>query len=488
MTVVLDGRGLTLDQLLRVARQNEPVALDPAAAARMHAARQVVEGALSSGTPVYGLTTGVNAKKGSSVVGDQAGFNRLLLASHRVGTGDPAPADVVRATTAQLVNGLAGGSAGVRPELAEALLQALNQGRLPRVRMLGSLGQGDLAPMADLALGLLDGFSLAANEALALVDNNAFSTALTALALSDVTRLLDTLDVAAALDFEAFVANVGALHPAVARSRPYPGLQTTLFHLRALLEGSSLWEEGEARNLQDPLSLRCVAQVHGAARDTLAFATGQLAIELNASQGNPIVAAEEGRVVSVGNFDVLPLAAAGDFLRVALAPVLTAAAERTVKLLQAPLTDLSQGLATVEPSPEDALSELGVAAVALAAEARLLGQPVSFEQTSSSVAQGIEDRMTMAPLGARRLTELVGLGERLVALELVVAAQAVDLRRTWSPGRARSLGRGSGRAYRLVRTAVPFTGEGDEPPCDLEPVRALVASGALVGEEGHAGG
>jgi histidine ammonia-lyase len=199
-----------------------------------------------------------------------------------------------------------------------------------------------------------------------------------------------------------------------------------------------------------------------------------LALELNSSQGNPMVLVEEERIISAGNFDIAPLAAAIDYARICLAPALTSACERTVKLLQAPSSGLPQGLSASHPSPEDALSEFAVAIVALTSEARLLAQPVSFELASTSIATGIEDRMTMAPLAARRLSEMVELGLGIASIELTVAAQALDLR-----GQAK-LGEGTSRAYRLVRQSVPFAGAAQPPPVDLEPVRELARSNALT--------
>jgi histidine ammonia-lyase len=472
--IVLTGEDLTLDQVVAVARRGEPVEIAPEAVAKMQAARAVVERMLELDVPVYGLTTGVGARKRVRVSPtDAEEFNRMLVLNHRVGQGDHAADDIVRATLVRLANGLAKGTPGVRPELAEHVVRALNRGVLPRVRTLGSVGQSDLPQMADVAHGLLDDFTLAAKEGIALVNNSAFATASAALAVADCTRLLDVLDVAGALDLEAFAANLSMLHPTVGETRPYDGLRATLARLTGLLAGSYLWEEGAARNLQDPLTFRCLPQVHGAARDTLGFVVSQLEIELNASQDNPVVATGEGRIVSAGNFDVLPLAAALDFLRIGLAPALTSAAERLLKLLQAPQTGLPIGLAVRDGLAEDSLSEFGVPAQSLAAEARLLAQPVSFELASTTHAEGIEDRMTMTPLAARRLSEMVGLGERLVAIELVIAAQAVDLR---GPP---TLGAGTRRAYELVRERVPFTDSGEPLPQDLEPVLELIRGGAL---------
>ncbi len=183
-------------------------------------------------------------------------------------------------------------------------------------------------------------------EAVGLLVGNAFSTGQAALSVADTRSLLDWCDAASALDFEAFRANVGALHPEVAVVRPYAGIRETLDRMGELLDGSELWEADAARYLQDPLTFRCVPQVHGAARDALSFIEQQLAIELNAHQGNPLVVeAEEQRLVSVGNFDSQPLAAALDLLRIGLAPVLAAAVERTWKLLSPRFSGLSEGLA-----------------------------------------------------------------------------------------------------------------------------------------------
>ena len=472
MSVVLTGTSLTLEEVLRVARAGERVELDPAALERMRRSREVVESALARGEQVYGFSTGVGMRKLFAVREDQARFNRRLVRGHLVGQGPAAPADAVRATTLKLANMLAQGVSGVRPELAELLVRALNDGVTPRVRMLGSVGQADLAAMADLAEGLLGDFELAAGEALVLVDNNAFATGLAALALADCERLLAAVDVAGALDLEAFAANLGLLDPVVGEARPYPGLVATASRLRELLAGSALWDT-EPRNLQDPLTFRTLPQVNGATRDALRYTKGVLELELNAHQGNPVVAASEERVVSAGNFDVVPLAAALDFLRIALAPALTSAAERALKLLQAALTGLPEGLAARPHLAEPALSELGASIQGIVAEARLLAQPVSFELASTTQHEGIEDRTTMAPLGARRLGEMVELGERVVAIELAIAAQAVDLR-----GRP-PLGVGTGRAYALVRERVAFTAEGETVPSDLEPLVELVRSGEL---------
>jgi histidine ammonia-lyase len=498
MSVVLSGSVLSVTDVVRVARAGERVELDPEARDRMASARAVVEATLSSGEPVYGLTTGVAERKRVLLDPEERrSFNVRLVHNHRIAQGAPAPADVVRGAMLCLANSYAKGVTGVRPELCEMIISLLNAGFTPPVRTLGSVGQGDLGPMADLAHGLLErsGFVLAENEGLALVNSNAFTTAWASLALADAARLMDVLDVAAALDLEAFGANLTSLHPVIAETRPYPGLVFSLARLRSLLSGSYLWAPGAARFLQDPLTFRCIPQVHGAARDALSYALAVAATEMNSSQANPVVVLAEGRIVSVGNFDIGPLAAALDFARIALAPVVTSANERLVKLLQAPFSGLPAGLAAAGEAGagetgEDALSELAVAGQAITVEARLLAAPVSYELASSVKAEGIEDRTTNAPLSARRLAEMVGLIARVAAIELVVAAQAIDLRRAAGDIGADALlgpdglglGRGTGRAYRMVRELVPFIHAGDTLPHDLEPVVGLVTRGDPASE------
>jgi histidine ammonia-lyase len=476
MTVLVSGRALTRDEVVRVARTSERVELDAAARDRMGDSRAVVERALKRGESVYGLSTGVGVLKRVSLAGDELGpFNDRLVKMHLVGQGPPAPPDVTRACMLRLLNGLARGDAGVRPVIAERLVEAINDGTIPRVRVLGSVGQSDLAPMADLSVQLYQDLPLAAGEGLALINNNSFSAGWAALAVSDVANLLGSMEVVGALSLEGFGANLTLLHPAVASSRPFIGLAQALENLRSHLTGSYLWEAQAARNLQDPLTFRNLPHIQGAARDTLHYADGALAVELNAAQGNPIVVPEEDRLISVGNYEILPMAIAVDALRVALASALTSAAERVIKLIDTTWSGLATGLVEAGTgTPEAGLSFLGITVQALASEARSLAHPVSFEMASSAHAEGIEDRATMAPLGVRRLEEMVSLGQRIAGLEAVVAAQAVELR-----GRS-PLGIGTARVLRVIREHVTFTVAGDLPPADLEWAKEVVASGELL--------
>ncbi len=471
MTVELTGASLTLDEVVRVARGAERVEIAEEAVERMRETRAIVERTAAAGTPAYGVTTGVGMRRDAAVEAAEArAFNRSAIAGHLVGLGPPASDEVVRASLLRLVNGLTAGHHGVRPEVAAALVAGLNGGDTPVVRSLGTVGQADLAQNADLAHGALRTLELEAGEAVALLVGNAFSTGQAALAIVDARAVLEWFDVAAALDFEGFRGNVGALHHHVAIARPYPGIGETLSRMHALLDGSALWEPDAPRFLQDPLTFRCVPQVHGAARDALRFVESQLEIELNAHQGNPLVVGDEQRLVSVGNFDSQPLAAALDFLRIALAPVLTAAVERTLKLLSPRFSGLTEGLIADEGSWQDGLSELGVAAQAIAAEARLLAQPVSFELTSTMQESGVEDRTALSSLGARRIAEMLDLGARVAAIALTVAAQAVDLRKV------PRLGTGAATAHAFVRERIPYLESHDQMPLPLEALATAIRS------------
>ena len=471
MTVELTGASLTLDDVVRVARDGVRVEVTAQARDRMRARRAIVEEVAAAGTPTYGVTTGVGMRRDAAVSADDArAFNRSAISGHLVGLGPPAPDDVVRAALLRLANGLVAGYQGVRPEVADALVSTLNDRATTAVSLLGTLGQADLAQNADLAHGALTALELQVGEAGALLANNAFSTAQAALAVVDTRSLLAWTDVAAMFDFEAFRANTDALHTEIANARPYPGIAETIERLRALLAGSGLWEAGAARFLQDPLTFRCVPQLQGAARDALRFVEEQLEIELNAHQGNPLVVLDERRLVSVGNFDSQPLAAALDFLRIALAPVLTAAVERTLKLLSPRFSGLSEGLVATEGTWQDGLSELGVAAQAIAAEARLLAAPVSFELASTMQESGVEDRTALTSLGARRTSEMLDLGARVIAIELTVAAQAVDLHGPLT------LGEGVTSVRTAVRERVPLLDFPEQMPLPLEALAAWIRS------------
>jgi histidine ammonia-lyase len=471
--IVLSGSDLDLASLVRAAREPGRVELAPGVVERMAANRAFAERVAARGDGVYGLTRGVGARRERDVAAaEAAAFNRRLLREHATGQGPTLPEEEVRAAALCLLNQLAAGRANARPGVAQAIAERLGSRPLPPVRMYGVTGMGDLAPLADLVIGLIGDVELAPGEALPLIGQSSFVTAQAALAVHDTRALLDCLAGLTALDVEAYAANPSAYDPAAGEVRPYPGYRWALDRLWTLLEGSRLHAE-RPRHLQSPLSYRDAAPVLGAAHDALAYAEGLVAIELNAHQQNPLALPERDAMLPVANFDLQAVAAALDLVRIALAPCLTMQVERSIKLLQASETDLTTGLEPRGDRGGHGYSEMAWPLQGIGAEARLLHQPVSAEVGSASQAEGIEDRMTMAQLGARRTREMAALGFRVAAIGAVFACQAIDLRG------ADRLGPPLADRHARVRAFVPGLGPGDPPPDDLEPLVAALRGGLL---------
>jgi histidine ammonia-lyase len=461
--------------------------LGPGARRRMQASRLLVDELVARDAHVYGLTTGLGAQKRHHVdAAEQAEFNRLMIDAHALGYGDLAPPEWVRAAIAVRAAGLAIGYGGVRAELVDTMLAALNAGAVPRVHLVGSIGQSDLAPLAEMARALIGSgpdadllprhgvqpIPLAAREGLALINHNAFSTAVGALGIVAAEAAVDAAERAAGLTYEAMLGNVAGIDPLVAEIRSVPELAVVIDRLRRLLDGGALLAGRAApRVLQDPLCLRVVPQTHAACRQALGHARSVIDAELGSAADNPIVDAAGGRSFSAGNHDITPVAIALDYARLGLAQVATIACEHVQCMLDPAFTDLPSGLRANDETPQDGLQILANGAAALAAEVRLAAQPVTTEQPTSHIAEGIEDRITMAPAGARRLHHQARFLARLAAVEAVCAAQAVDLRR-----RAGELGPAMAELHGAVRSTIPFTAVGTAPRHDVEPLVTWMTS------------
>jgi histidine ammonia-lyase len=478
------GDALTVEQVADVALRGHPVALSAEARERIESARRATEALLARDERVYGLTTGLGALKRVRVArGDQLRFNSLQLRSHRTGTGADVPERVVRAAMLAQLAGFAAGYSGVRPALADHLVGALNAGLAPRVRTVGSLGVSDLAPLAEIACALtgegewadelarlgLEPWRPESKESLAFINSNAFTLGWAALALGRAAVALDRLDEAAALTFEGMLGNVQAFDAAVAEARPLSGSARTIARVRSLLEGGALLREGHGRDLQDPLTMRVVPQTHGAGHTAHAHARGLVEAELVSSHDNPLIT-RDGRALSNGNFDSLPYGVALDYLRIALAHVVTVSSERANKLTHSAFSGLATGLRADDGSSDDGLGIVVYGATAAAAEVRLLAQPTTLDLPTTTTAEGIEDRVVPTTLGARRLEEQCDLALYVAAVELYCAAQAIDLR-----GRVGELGAGTSRLYELVRSHAPFVAAGEAPAPDLRTLERALA-------------
>jgi histidine ammonia-lyase len=498
-TVAVDGSPLSPAQVVAVARDGARVELTAGARARMQAARRVVEDLAAAPEPHYGVSTGFGSLATRSIApAERRQLQHSLVRSHAAGLGPPVEREVVRALVLLRLRTLATGHTGARPELAERLAAVLNAGITPVVPEHGSLGcSGDLAPLAHCALVLLgegevlDGegspvaaapalaaagiepVELAEKEGLALVNGTDGMLGMLVLACVDVAALLQVADVTAAMTVEAALGTDRAFQPELLALRPQPGQQASGRNLCRLLAGSAVvasHREDDPR-VQDAYSLRCTPQVHGAARDTLAFARQVAGHELAAAIDNPVVLAD-GRVASNGNFHGAPLGFAADFLAIAAAEVGAIAERRTDRLLDAGRSHGLPPFLAADPGVDSGLMIAQYTQAALVAENRRLAAPASVDSLPTSAMQ--EDHVSMGWAAARKLRTVVANLGRILAVELLAAARALDLRAPLEPAPATAAVR------RLVRTHVDGPGSDRFLAPELAAAERLVRSGEVV--------
>jgi histidine ammonia-lyase len=477
----------------RVARDRAPVVLAPEVARRVTAARAVVD-AVPPDRAVYGVTRALGANKDLPLPAEAPGdYSRRVVMARAVAVGPALPVDVVRATIFARASAMATGSAGVSLPVLETLVAMLNAGVDPVVPRWGSIGAADLGLLATLALPLvglgeahfagerLPGaeamrragiapVTLGAKDGLALVSANAASAGHGALVLHDARAALDALTIAASLSMEGLRANLSPLDPRAQAARPAPGQSEIAERLRTLLDGSALWHDDAPRSFQDPISFRCVSQVHGAALAALEYAERAVLVELNGAGDNPLVVTDPAAILHTGNFHVAALAQGFDLVAIALAHAASAAAERVIRLLTPAHSGLPANLTPHGPS-RTGFATVQKTVTSLAAEMRHLAQPGSLDFTP--VSAGIEDHASQAPFTVTKAGDAVERLRYAAAAELLVAAQAVDLRG------ALALGAGPRAALAAIRRVVPALDDDRPPGPDIERVHALLASGAL---------
>jgi histidine ammonia-lyase len=465
---------LSREDVVAVARDGADVVLSADAMATIAATRAHVEALAASDEPVYGISTGFGGLATTHIPAEQrVRLQQSLIASHAAGLGPPVEPEVVRAMILLRARTMATGITGARPELAMALLSLLDERRLPRVPEFGSLGcSGDLAPLAHVAAAL--DLPLEAKEGLALINGTDGMLGMLVLACTDLSRLLRTADVAAAMSVEGLLGTDRAFAADLIVLRPHPGQQVSAANLRKLLEGSPIvasHRTGDNR-VQDAYSLRCAPQVHGAARDALAFAEACADRELASAIDNPVVL-PDGRVESVGNFHGAPLAHACDLLAIVIADVASMSERRIDRLLDA---SRSQGLPPFlahEPGVDSGLMIGQYTAAALVAECKRLAAPASVDSIPTSAMQ--EDHVSMGWAAARKLRVAIDHLTKVLAIELVTAARGVDLRAPLQPAA------GTGAAIDALRTGgVPGPGPDRPVSPELEAAEQLVAAGTVI--------
>ena len=500
--ILLNGSNLTLDALLAIADDYQTVGLAPDAAARVESSRAVVDRQALGDAPIYGINTGFGALAESAIARDSLGALQVnLLRSHAAGVGDPLPIRAVRASMALRANVLAKGFSGIRRATLERLLDFLNHRVHPRVPSRGSVGaSGDLAPLAHLSLVLigegqawvggsmalvsgrealaaagLAPVTLGPKEGLALINGTQPSTAVAALAVAGAECLARAADVAAALSIDGLRGSVRPFDPRIHAARPYPGQIASARNIYTLLEESAINKSHEhCGRVQDAYSLRCAAQVHGAAREALAFARTLLLTEANAATDNPMVfpesSNEAGEIISGGNFHGAPVAIAADVTALALAQLATISERRSDRLVNPALSDLPPFL-TADSGLQSGYMMAQVTAAALTSEIKTLAHPASVDTIPTSANR--EDHVSMSMGAALKAAQALELAIRVVAIELLCACQAIDLLAplTTSPRLA--------RVHAHVRNVVPPLSADRPPAPDIEAIAKLIAVGSL---------
>src|ERR1700751_4911758 len=472
--IQIDGEHLTLAQLYSVVFDAAEVELSPAAREKMNASRAVIERLVESNAAVYGVNTGFGKMASARISRDQIRQLQVnLVRSHACGVGAPLTEHETRAMLVLRANAIAKGLSGVRPIVAETLCAMLNHGIHPVIPCQGSVGaSGDLAPLAHLAQvaigegeavfhgrrvpgehamreGKISPLALEAKEGLALLNGTQGMLALLALGLRDAETAVDTADVATALSLDALRGSPAPFDERIAQARPYPGHLITARNLERLTRGSEIRESHRSPErdprVQDPYSLRCAPQVHGAVRDALAQVRNTVLIELNSATDNPLVFADDGAkgdVISGGNFHGQPLAMAADQLAVALA-TLAGISERRTEQLTNPQGSQLPAFLVREAGLNSGFMILQVTGAALAAEMKALATPHSVDSIPTSANQ--EDYVSMGMGGARRIQPMLTNLRNVLAIELLSACQGLDL---LAPLRT---GKEAQKGYEIVR-------------------------------------
>lgn len=486
----VDGTRLTVFDVVHVARDGAPIELAEEVWDRVRRGRERVDHVLASGGHAYGVTTGVGSQKQDRVdPAEAAEFNRRLLIAHATTSSEIELAPrIVRAALLVQLNAFASGRSGVRVELLRALLERFVSGPTPRANAGVSVGASDLVPLAQMALSIVGapnplgddgadspGLELAPKEALSLINSNAVSLGHGALMLLQARKLLRGFDLSASLSLEGFRGNLNILHPAVLEAHPQPGQITATQHLRRLLRGSRLLGADEARNLQDPLSYRCIPQVHGAVYSALEWVWTSLEVELNTVQDNPCVATDNDEMISHGNMDGTLLTLGFDNLRSALVAAVDLSAQRLHKLHWPAFSGLPSGL-NVEASALGGVQFLNLShiAEAYAAAARRRAHP-SLLNNQGQLADGVEDYATLLPLAILDTEHLLDSAWTVQALEIIVACWAIGRRGV----PVESLGEGLRAVYESVEPLLPVGREGTEV-FDIRPIVDVVRNEELV--------
>lgn len=498
MIVEINGNDLDLDKVWSVAVGWAKVELSETAFQLMEKSRSYIESRIAAGEVMYGINTGFGAFSDVKISEkDIEALQVNLIRSHSSGVGEPFSKAESRAIMLLRANALARGHSGIRPCVVEKIIEFLNKDIVPKIPQQGSVGaSGDLAPLSHLALTLIGegevwtstGFveaneffqknnieplKLKAKEGLSLINGCQVMTAVGMLNSYEARRLLWMVDLAGAMTLEAMRGTRSAFDPLIAATRPHPGEAKTARNMLKLLGSQSEISQSHEScgRVQDAYSLRCMPAVHGAAKDALQNSTRTLEVEANSSTDNPLVFCEQGKVLSCGNFHGEPVAFALDFMCIAMSAMVSMSECRIEKLINPSMSQLPAFLAP-QGGLNSGLMIVQVAAAALVSENKILSHPASVDSIPTSADK--EDHVSMGTIAARKLGKIVRNAENVVAMELLCACQALDFLAPLKPAAAVRA------AYEKIREKVPFAKEDRVFAKDIEEIKKMIRSNALI--------
>jgi histidine ammonia-lyase len=497
--IVIGMDGMTLEDLVAIARDGASIRLSEDSVERIARARGLVEKWLREGRVIYGMTTGFGAL--SDVIIPAEDTRRLqqnVLMSHAAGLGALLDEETVRAVMALRVKDLARGNSGIRLETVQRLTDLLNHGVLPVVPEKGSVGaSGDLAPLAHLSLvliGLGEAFyqdsrmtgaealgrcglqplQLEAGEGLALVNGTQMTTAIGGLAVHDAAQLAKLADIAAAMSLEVLLGSRTEFDPRIHQLRPHPGQAASAENMRRVIEGSEIVSSHrDCRRIQDAYTLRCSPQVHGASKDAIGYARRVLETEMNSSTNNPLILADSEEFLLGGNFHGQPVGLALDFLCMAVSELANISERRVERLVNPQLSGLPAFLVSAGGLNSGFMIAQYTAA-ALVSENKVLSHPASVDSIPTSANK--EDHVPMCPIAARKCRDVVKNAQYVIAIELICGAQALDLFTNLKPGD------GTLAAYKRIRDSISHLDSDRVLSHDIETMVGLVKSGAVLCE------
>ena len=496
--ISITGRDVNIDQVWSVAYDSKTtVVLSEEARAKMSASRTYIEEQMKTGEPIYGVNTGFGAFSSVRISDSEIDqLQRNLIRSHSVGIGQPFTIEETRAIMFLRANCLANGLSGIRPLVVDKILEFLNAGIIPVIPQQGSVGaSGDLAPLSHLALAIIgEGqawknekavdvsvllkeknikrLDLKAKEGLSMINGCQVMTAVGLLNAFEARRLIWMVDVAGAMTLEAIQGTRSAFDPLIAAARPHYGEAQTARNLMRVLGPTSPIAENHADcgRVQDAYSLRCMPAVHGAAKNSVRRGIETLEIEANSATDNPLVFSDDGKILSCGNFHGEPVAFVLDFMAIAISAMASMSECRIEKLINPAMSGLPAFLA-----PAGGLNSghmiVQVAAASLVSENKILSHPASVDSIPTSADK--EDHVSMGTIAARKFGMIVRNAENIVAMEFLSATQALDLLPLKPAGAVRPV-------HELIRTVVPFAKEDRVFARDIEDIKIMIRSEAIL--------